>query len=84
MARINKLNDEKVSKQLLIELERNTMALLANINTDTKKYGAFTGSDFYPLPYDTKPSKQEAKQLTDEEVMAKVKQRFKRYFKNGG
>lgn len=76
VGRINHLIEERnKDRKLLIELERNSMALLANIHS-TKKY---SGEDFYKLPTDVKP---QAAGLSEEEVMKLVKQRFKKRIKH--
>ena len=63
-------------RKLLIELERNSMALLANLHSSKK----FTGQDFYKLPSDVQPK---TAGMSDAEVMTLVKQRFRKYLKNG-
>lgn len=76
VGRINHLIDERnQDRKLLIELERNSMALLANIHS-TKKY---TGKDFYTLPTDVQPK---TLGMSDKEVMELAKQRFKKYLKH--
>jgi hypothetical protein len=39
-------------RELLIDLERNSMALFANAHRDHKTTAPFTGHDFYPLSFD--------------------------------
>lgn len=71
VGRINHLVEERNNdRKLLIELERNSMALLANIHS-TKKY---SGEDFYKLPTDIQPK---TAGMSDKEVMELAKQRFK-------
>ena len=75
--RIVHLIDERdKDRKLLIELERNSMALLANLHSSKK----FTGKDFYELPSDVQPK---TAGMSDAEVMTLVKQRFRKYLKNG-
>lgn len=62
-------------RKLLIELERNSMALLANIHS-SKKYRP---QDFWTLPTDTTAK---TSGMTDEEIMKAVKERFKKYIKH--
>jgi hypothetical protein len=48
---VNLQEKRKQDHELLIELERNTMALMANIHR-SKDAPIFTGTDFYKLSYD--------------------------------
>lgn len=48
---VNLQNKRKQDQELLIELERNSMALLANIHRG-KEQAPFSGKDFYKLSYD--------------------------------
>lgn len=76
VARINKLyRDEERHRNLLIELERNSMALLANCHRDPKKSRAYTGRDFYTLPGD--PSESGGRKMTGEEAFPLMLERFK-------
>lgn len=61
-----------------MEIERNTMALMVNLNIDTKKHRPYTGKDFYKLSYDTVP---QIENMSDAEVLATVKERFKKFIK---
>lgn len=71
VGRINHLVEERNNdRKLLIELERNSMALLANIHS-TKKY---SGEDFYKLPTDVQPKNMG---YSNAEVLELAKQRFK-------
>lgn len=60
-------------RELLIELERNSMALLANINRG-KNAEMFTGKDFYKLSYDEVV---ESSKATGEEMFKALQERFK-------
>lgn len=52
LQRIISLQDKrKQDQELLIELERNSMALHANIHRG-REQAPFSGKDFYPLSYD--------------------------------
>lgn len=72
---INIIEQRNNDRKLLIDLERNSMALLANIHS-TKKYRP---EDFWLLPTDVQPK---VSGMSDEELMKHVKQRFKRFMKN--
>ncbi len=61
-------------QELLIELERNSMALLANINRDPKKSAPYTGKDFYTLSYDEVV---EESKMTGEQMYDLLSERFK-------
>ena len=63
----------KEDKELLIELERNSMALLANLNTG-KSQAAYSGTDFYKLSYD---QKSETSKATGEEMFKFLNEKFK-------
>jgi len=63
----------KQDKELLIELERNSMALLVNVNR-AKNSPTFTGKDFYKLSYDEIT---ETVQVTGEVMMKALEERFK-------
>lgn len=56
--------------ELLIELERNSMALLANLNRSANT-AAYSGRDFYKLSYDEVVSE------TDKVITANGEQMFK-------
>jgi len=58
----------------LIELERNTMALLANINSASNS-PTIKGSDFYKLPYDSDVP--EDTHVTGEMMLEVLNERFK-------
>ena len=60
--------------ELLIELERGSMALLANVNRG-KDSPVYKPTDFYKLPYD-KPSEDVAT-LTGQDLMPILTERFK-------
>ena len=69
----------KQDRELLIELERNTMALHANMNRDAKqKPEPFTGQDFYVLSYDEiKNAVEQVEKLTAQQIHDKMIERFK-------
>jgi hypothetical protein len=60
--------------EFLVELERNTMALMANLQRDPNKTSPFSGKDFYKLSYDEVV--QESKP-TGEEMFKVLSERFK-------
>lgn len=59
----------------MIELERNSMALQANIHRDPKKQPMFTGKNFYRLSYEQVV--EEAKKMTGQEAWPLMLERFK-------
>ena len=73
---VHLVEERNRDRKLLIELERNSMALLANLHS-TKK---FTGQDFYKLPSDIKAT---TAGMSDKEIMELVTQRFKKHLRNG-
>ena len=56
-------------------LERNSMALLANIHRDPKKTPLFTGKNFYRLSHEQ--IVEETKKMTAAEAMPLLLERFK-------
>jgi hypothetical protein len=74
LARIDHLQQKrKQDHELLIELERNSMALFANAHRG-KDQAAFTGKDFYPLSYDEVT---EEVKVTGERMFEIMNNRFK-------
>jgi hypothetical protein len=72
--RIVTLQDRRKQDQdLLIELERNSMALFANANRG-KSQAPFSGKDFYKLSYDEVT---EEVKLTGEKMFEVLNDRFK-------
>jgi hypothetical protein len=72
--RIKSINDRrKQDRDLLIELERNTMALIANVNR-AKNTPPYVGKDFYRLSYDEVTEEVKA---TGESMFEALTQRFK-------
>lgn len=78
VARIKKLyRDKKKEEELLIELERNSMALFANAYRGQNQ-AAFRGQDFYKLSYDEiKTESDKAEKITGEALFQKMQERFK-------
>lgn len=76
LTRILALQDKRRQDQeLLIELERNSMALLANCHR-SKDAPIFSGRDFYKLSYD-EIVQETTKTLNGEEMFRVLKERFK-------
>jgi hypothetical protein len=75
--RIRSLQDKRQEdRNLLIELERNSMALFANAHKD-RKAGLFKGSDFYPLPGD-EVQKKKTKRLSAKDLEKEMSKRVRR------
>ena len=66
-------NERKQYHELLIELERNSMALFANAHRG-KDAAPFSGRDFYKLSYD---EVSEEIKITGEVMYTKLLERFK-------
>lgn len=84
MAKLRR-NMEKVVEEheFRLNIERNTMALLANLATfQVKKQSAWIGQDFYHLSYDTQVGVEHRR--SDEETLKLVKERFGKYIKKNG
>jgi hypothetical protein len=65
-------------------LFRELMALLANINRNPKKSPSpFEGKDFIPLSFDKPKEKYVSKQMTQDEVDARIKKLESKIKKNG-
>lgn len=63
----------KQGRELLIELERNSMALLANINRG-KNQAPYSGTDFYKISYD---EISETVKTTGEDMFKFLQEKFK-------
>lgn len=66
-------NRRKQDQELLIELERNSMALFANAHRG-KEQAPFNGQDFYKLSYDEVV---EESKITGEDMFQMMSERFK-------